>query len=244
MIEGPKIKFPTFELKIIFIIVLTLSFYGCKKIEREISITTNNATDISKNSCTVKGTIIDFGEGEISQYGFCYSSSSNPELNNFTEKGGPISSEATFTSSLTGLSASTNYYVRAYATNSVETAYGNEVSFTTSAFPGETGTVTDYDNNTYNTVKIGNQWWMAENLKTTHYANGTEIQLIENTSTWAALGFEVKAMCYYDNSSTNANTYGALYNWAAAMNGANSSYSNPSLVQGVCPAGWHLPSDA
>ena len=109
---------------------------------------------------------------------------------------------------------------------------------------GEIGTVSDYDGNTYNTIQIGTQTWMAENLKTTHYANGTEIPLVENTTDWDNLGYTNKAMCYYDNSSTNANTYGALYTWAAAMNGANSSSSNPSNVQGVCPSGWHLPSDA
>ena len=107
----------------------------------------------------------------------------------------------------------------------------------------ETGTVSDYNGNTYNTIKIGNQWLMTENLKATHYANGTKIHLVENTNDWDNLGNNDKAMCYYDNSSTNANDYGALYTWAAAMNGANSSSSTPSNVQGVCPSGWHLPSD-
>ena len=107
----------------------------------------------------------------------------------------------------------------------------------------ETGTVTDCDGNTYKTVKIGTQWWMAENLKTTHFSNGTEIFLIENNTSWDNLDFSDKAYCYYDDSITLANTYGALYNWAAAMNGAESSELTPSQVRGVCPAGWHLPSD-
>ena len=109
---------------------------------------------------------------------------------------------------------------------------------TSSSVP--TGTVTDYDGNTYNTIQIGSQWWMAENLKTTHYANGKEITLVEDGIAW---GTTEKAMCYYDNSSANADTYGALYNWAAAMNGAVSSTANPSGIQGACPDGWHLPSD-
>jgi uncharacterized protein (TIGR02145 family) len=104
-------------------------------------------------------------------------------------------------------------------------------------------TVTDIDGNVYQTVKIGDQIWMAENLKTKHYANATEIILVESSIDWGALSYTDKAYCYYDNSLTNVNTYGALYTWAAAMNGSNSSSSNPSNVQGVCPSGWHLPSD-
>jgi uncharacterized protein (TIGR02145 family) len=107
----------------------------------------------------------------------------------------------------------------------------------------ETGTVNDYDGNTYKTVKIGNQWWMAENLRTTHFSDGTPIPLIENNISWANLEFSDKAYCYYDNSIIQANTYGVLYTWAAAMNGAKSSENTPSQVQGVCPSCWHLPSD-
>ncbi|MCD4769606.1 MAG: fibrobacter succinogenes major paralogous domain-containing protein [Bacteroidales bacterium] len=104
--------------------------------------------------------------------------------------------------------------------------------------------VKDYDGNKYEVVKIGNQIWMAENLKVTHYSNGDAIPLVEDVSAWDALEYTSKAYCYFDNSATNRDTYGALYTWAAAMNGAVSSEANPSNVQGVCPTDWHLPSDA
>jgi uncharacterized protein (TIGR02145 family) len=87
--------------------------------------------------------------------------------------------------------------------------------------------VTDYDGHKYKTVKIGDQCWMAENLKSTHYADGSSI-----TGHWA-----------YDDIEGYALTYGRLYTWAAVMNGASSSGSNPSGVQGLCPDGWHVPSD-
>ena len=104
--------------------------------------------------------------------------------------------------------------------------------------PGAT-TVTDIDGNTYNTVQIGNQCWMKENLRTTRYANGTTIPLgYTSTST-------ITSYRYNPNNDANyVNTYGYLYNWSAVMHGASISASNPSGVQGICPNGWHVPSEA
>lgn len=102
----------------------------------------------------------------------------------------------------------------------------------------EAATVTDVDNNTYNTVQIGTQCWMKENLRTTRYANGTSIALGSSTSTTTAYRY------YPNNSSSNVSTYGYLYNWKALMGNSSSSSVNPSGVQGICPTGWHVPSDA
>ena len=80
--------------------------------------------------------------------------------------------------------------------------------------------------------------------KTEHYSDGSEINLVESGDVWGALDFNDKAFCYYNNNAHNeSDTYGTLYTWAAAMNGQSSSDMNPSGVQGVCPTGWHLPSD-
>jgi uncharacterized protein (TIGR02145 family) len=144
-----------------------------------------------------------------------------------------------FSTNLTGLLDGITYYFVAYATNSAGTAYGTTLSFDTPSG----NSVTDYDGNVYPIVVIGEQTWMAKSLKTTHYSNGTSIPLVEGNSEWAALGSTNKAYSYYENNASYGNTYGALYTWAAAMNGAPSSSSNPSGVQGVCPDGWHLPSD-
>ena len=110
----------------------------------------------------------------------------------------------------------------------------------------ENGTVTDINDNDYITIKIGGQWWMAENLRVTHYSNGESIPLITDASEWSDLSNidDKAAYCYYDNDASNAITSGALYTWSAAMNEATSSNSNPSGIQGVCPDDWHLPSDA
>lgn len=88
-------------------------------------------------------------------------------------------------------------------------------------------TITDIDGNTYNTVQIGEQCWMKENLNTTHDANGNLIN----------------RYCYNDSTHW-CELYGGLYKWNAVMNGATSSNSNPSGVQGICPNGWHVPSEA
>ena len=104
--------------------------------------------------------------------------------------------------------------------------------------PG-TPTVTDIDGNVYNTVRIGNQCWMKENLRTTHYADNTAIPA---DSTF--ISYTGPYHYAPNNDESNVETYGYLYNWAAVMHGAASSTANPSGVQGICPTGWHVPSDA
>ena len=108
--------------------------------------------------------------------------------------------------------------------------------------PGEQKTVTDIDGNIYNTIQIGNQCWMKENLRTTKYADGTPIDQGNSTST-------TMAYWYYPNINineyeSNKAIYGLMYNWKAMMRNASTSSANPSGVQGICPTGWHVPSDA
>lgn len=105
---------------------------------------------------------------------------------------------------------------------------------------------TDFDENNYAVVQIGGQTWMAENLKNTNYDAVNAIELVEDDTAWGELedNNDDKAYCYYDiESNENGEIYGALYTWAAASNGETSE-TNPSGVQGACPSGWHLPSDA
>ena len=101
-----------------------------------------------------------------------------------------------------------------------------------------TPTVTDVDGNVYNTVQIGAQCWMRENLRTTKYSDNTPIVQGSTTSTTVAYWY------YPNNNSYNKQAYGLLYNWKAVMRNASSSGLNPSGVQGICPTGWHVPSDA
>ena len=105
-------------------------------------------------------------------------------------------------------------------------------------------TVTDYDNNTYNAVVIGDQVWMAENLKVTHYPNGGAIPHITDFFAWRDLvdNNTDDAYCFYNNNSNGeADVYGALYTYAAAI--SNNWTNDYTTSQGVCPDGWHLPRD-
>lgn len=99
-------------------------------------------------------------------------------------------------------------------------------------FPAQaqTDSITDLDGNVYQTIAIGTQWWMAENLKVTKYSNGDSIPYLKQADDWAIA--EAGAYCFYANRSTFIDMYGMLYNWYTA-----------SDERGVCPAGWHVSTD-
>ena len=98
------------------------------------------------------------------------------------------------------------------------------------------GAVTDIDGNTYNAVQLGDQVWMASNLRCTKYADGTGLTY--------GLTVTSDAPCYYppNDNIDIVDTCGYLYNWKAVMRGSSTSYLKPSGVQGICPDGWHVPS--
>ena len=89
--------------------------------------------------------------------------------------------------------------------------------------------MTDIEGNVYNTVVIGNQTWMKENLKTTKLNNGTSISNVANSNDW--INLTTTGYCWYNNDVSNRAIYGAMYNWNAVNSGK------------LCPAGWHVPSD-
>jgi uncharacterized protein (TIGR02145 family) len=93
------------------------------------------------------------------------------------------------------------------------------------------GYVIDEDGNIYPTILIGNQVWMAENLKTTHFANGSVIPNVTDNTAWTQ--FITPAWCSFNNSLSNDSLYGKLYNWYTTDDFRN-----------VCPANWHVPTDA
>ncbi len=172
--------------------------------------------------------VIHDGDQEVTERGFVWHIAGNPTLEDnlgFNTEGAGLGE---FTSDLTDLIPNTINYVRAYATNSEGTGYSNQVSFN---FWDYHDTVTDIDGNIYYTVLIGEQEWMAENLKTTKYSNGVPIEYPGNNN--AAWNDNTSgAYAWYDNDLSWKNIYGALYNWYAVNN-----------ENALCPIGWRVPSD-
>jgi len=93
------------------------------------------------------------------------------------------------------------------------------------------GTMTDQEGNVYKTIQIGNQVWMAENLRTTKYRNGSLIPNILDDITWD--NTTKGAYCHYENNDSIADVYGHLYNWYAVTDS-----------RGLAPSGWHIPTES
>jgi uncharacterized protein (TIGR02145 family) len=191
-------------------------------------ITTDVITNIIQTTATCGGNVTSQGSSPVTARGVCWSTSQTPTISDSKTTDG--TGTGSFTSNITGLTVNTPYYVRAYATNSTGTGYGNEISFTPVL---ETGTVTDIEGNVYQTIKIGTQWWMSENLKTTKYNDGTSIPLVEDYQIWSNIfNVPAPAYCWFNNTVLYKDTYGALYNWHAVNTGI------------LAPTGWHVPTDA
>ncbi|MCX6223034.1 MAG: fibrobacter succinogenes major paralogous domain-containing protein [Bacteroidia bacterium] len=188
------------------------------------TLTTATISALSYASVTSGGNISADGGGAIISRGVCWSTANNPTISDNKTTDGTGS--GIFTSSVSGLTATTTYYLRAYATNSAGTAYGNQISFTTTVAPP---TVTDIDGNVYNMITIGTQVWMKENLKTTKYNDGTAIPFVTGNSAWLTL--RTPGYCWYNtDEATYKNIYGALYNFFVIETGK------------LCPNGWHVPT--
>jgi uncharacterized protein (TIGR02145 family) len=194
------------------------------------SLTTSAASLITLNTAIGGGNVINDGGATVTARGICWSTITGPtiDLNSNTSEAGNV---GTFTSQMTGLSMGTTYYVRAYASNNVGTQYGDEIVFKTQT----SGTVTDIEGNVYKTITIGDQDWMAENLKVTKFDDNTEIPFVTSNDIWATS--TKPAYSWYANDVSFKDNYGALYNWYTVDNTNNGN-------KNVCPTGWHVTSDA
>lgn len=197
----------------------------------ELSFTTNPVllatlvttvpSSIASTTAISGGNITSDGGGSITASGVCWNITTNPSITDSHTTDG--TGTGSFNSNLIGLSMGTPYYVRAYATNSAGTAYGNQVTFNT--------LIADIEGNLYKIVTIGSQVWMAENLRTSKYNDGSSIPLVVDNTEWSNL--YSPGYCWYDNDPDSyKNTYGALYNWYTINTGK------------LAPKGWHVPTDA
>lgn len=201
------------------------------------SVITISAQAIGLDSALVGGDVRSDGGSFVVLRGICYGTTSNPNMGDSRVESG--SGLGIFTNVLRGLTPSTTYYARAFAKNlNGVVVYGNTVSFVTGslvpAFSCGTSTVSDTDGNVYNTVLINQQCWMRSNLRVGRYRNGTSIPNTTGSTAWSQTNTSFTgSWCNYNNSTTNGTTYGRLYNGYAVAD-----------VRGLCPSGWHVPSDA
>lgn len=196
------------------------------------TIQTKAVSEIGEKYATCGGSANSLCDVAISERGIVWGTQSNPTFTDNVETAG--SGSGLYTITIMGLTDNKTYHVRAYLIAENDTIFGADVEFSTIAACGNQ-IVTDYDQNQYNTIQIGNTCWLKQNLKSTHYADGTEIPFASSTTS-------TPARYYVHNSDTYTDTYGYLYNWPAAMNGSGASDLTPSKTQGICPNGWHMPS--
>ncbi len=194
---------------------------------------------VTLDTVVITGEVTDESGSTVVKRGFCWSTHPDPTLDDtFSENQfGP----GVFTERIQNLIYGQTYYFRTFAVNASGAGFGEVLSFTVELKP-EFASMTDArDGRSYATVKIGLQTWMAENL-----AYLPSVSPYSSKSGSEPFYYVAE---YQGNDLSEAKnlpnyiTYGALYNWPAAMAGDTGSTENPSGVKGVCPDGWHLPSD-
>jgi uncharacterized protein (TIGR02145 family) len=225
-----KIRNSRISISLIIYITGLLTTGCCKKeipvIEIPI-VTTDKIFNITDNTAVCKGKIISDGGSQKIKCGVCWATDSallSIEKAPYTES---LQDTFSFTGSIIKLTPNTTYFGKAYASNETGTGYGKAIKFTTVSpytnninfnTSSNYGNLVDQDGNSYKTIKIGAQVWMAENLKAISFSNGVSLIYASD-------------YCWYNNDIvSNRATYGALYStWVVQK-------SN------LCPAGWHVPS--
>jgi uncharacterized protein (TIGR02145 family) len=211
----------------IFLILLILvSFSSCKKDLGILStVETLSPEFVASEAATLGCYIKSDGGSGIADCGIYIGVSANPESSGIALKTG--NDTGLFIGQVSGLTANTKYYIKAYAKNAKGESFGEELNFTTPP------TISDFENNKYGTVNIGSQTWMAKNLQTTHFLNGDLI------STTTPSGLDITSegspnyQWSYGGENANLTVYGKLYTWYTITDSRK-----------ICPTGWHIPSDA
>lgn len=209
-----------------------------------IDVHTTGVDLITSNSAVVHGEIDTGGQNLGFMFnGVCYSSTSmTPTLQNGDYEIITASNVEEVNVELKDLKPATTYYCRLYCGVGLKVVYSNDVIRFTTLSDDNTGgggagiqysTVADIDGNVYKTVKIGNQWWMAENLRVKHYRTGDNVFFVEDWDRWSsAYKSYLAGYCYFEPQKKDWEKLGLLYNWYAASNSNN-----------IAPKGWRVPSE-
>jgi uncharacterized protein (TIGR02145 family) len=190
-----------------------------------ISVKTGAVLKVGITSASVSGRILTDNLADVVSTGICWNTKPRPVISNF--KLSVHLDSARFICQLNNLTPATIYFLRAFATTATDTVYGDQVVF----YTHKQGAVADIEGNYYNSIVIGTQTWLTEDLKTSLFNNGLPITNAAGTDSW--LWRKTPAWCWYSNDSANYSfPRGKLYNWYAVETGK------------LCPTGWHVPSNS
>ena len=186
-------------------------------------VSTKPISAIGSSAAISGGNVSDVGGALSMVRGICWSENTNPTIASSLVSEDWYDGTGSFTSFITNLTENKTYYARAFASNQAGISYGDQITFNT------TSTVTDVEGKVYNTVNLGSQVWLMENLATTKYNDGTPIPMVPDQTQWNNL--PTPGYCWFNNDRTTYSVNGALYNWHAVNTGK------------LCPTGWHVPAD-
>jgi uncharacterized protein (TIGR02145 family) len=218
-------------MKIVIYFTLCLLILGCSKrtddsSEAVTSVHTGLISGISPSSITLGGAVLKDAGYLITERGICWGTCPYPTIDQNTIAEGEGLGE--FEVTINGLSIDSTYYARAYAINSLGVKYGKDLIFNVGYYASGQG-ITDAGGITYETVIIGNQEWMAENLRSSRFCNGEPILYIDNLTEWVN-DYDNSAYTYLNNDENFEVIYGKQYNIRASRDERN-----------ICPCGWHIP---
>jgi len=218
--------------KFLLFSLLSLVFIACDKDDSQPNppiISNINIIDMTYQNVTINWNVTIENSDEIIENGICWGDNSNPTIDSNKIKSSEKTGEQTL--KIEDLENNKEIFIRTYSKTKYETVYSEELSFT--LWLGALGEpITDVDGNTYQTVKIGNQVWMQENLKVTHYRNGEVIPMVSllEDNKWTSA--ESGMYCKYEDNDKLGDYYGFLYN----------GYSVTDQRK-IAPAGYNIPSD-
>ena len=193
-------------------------------------LTTGEPQDITGATVMAGGNISSDGGKPILEAGICFDTLPEPDISDSLKRM-QNPGTGTFSLKLIDLNPTTTYYYRAYARNAAGLAYGETRSFTTTVLYTPGDTMTDQEGRKYPTIIILGKRWMAANLRTAKYRDGSTITNAKTSTEWSSQ--TGGAWCNYDNLAANDAVYGKLYNWYTVVNSKE-----------LCPSGWKIPADS